>query len=100
MMTGTDLADLQWHWGGAYLITGMSGRWLAQRRDNGQTLTASDPVRLRELITEDYAEQPVSREAASVAGRLALPAHVQAAALQAAARRLAELMGGQDHPGR
>ena len=83
-MTGTDLADLQWDWGGAYLITGMSGRWLAQRRDDGQTLTAPGPEELRELITEDHGAQPVSREAALVAGWLALPAHVQATALTAA----------------
>ena len=84
MMTGTDLADLQWHWGGAYLITGMSGRWLAQRRDDGQTLTAPGPEELAELITEDYGARPVSREAALMAGWLALPAHVLAAALTAA----------------
>ena len=64
MMTGTDLTDLQYHWGGAYLITGMSGHWLAQGRDDGQTLSASGPDGLRELMIDDYAEQPVPREAA------------------------------------
>ena len=59
------LADLQWHWGSAYLITGAAGHWVAQRRDDMRTLAASGPDGLRELITEDYAEQPVSREAAS-----------------------------------
>ena len=59
------LADLQWHWGSAYLITGAAGHWVAQRRDNGQMLAASGPDGLRELIIEDYAVQPVSREAAS-----------------------------------
>ena len=58
------LADLQWNWGGAYLITGTSGHWLAQRRDNGRTLSTSGPDVLRELITEDYAARPVPREAA------------------------------------
>jgi hypothetical protein len=54
MMTTTwdTLADLQWHWGSAYLITGAAGHWLAQRRDNGRTLTASSPDGLRELMTE------------------------------------------------
>ncbi len=66
MMTGTDLTDLQYHWGGVYLITGMSGHWLAQRRDDGRTLSASGPDVLRELITEDYAARPVPREAAPV----------------------------------
>ena len=54
------LADLQWHWGEAYLITGMGGHWLAQRRDDGQTLTASGPEELRELIIEDYTARPVA----------------------------------------
>ena len=48
----------------AYLITGMSGHWLAQRRDNGRTLKASRPDGLRELITEDYRVRPVSRKTA------------------------------------
>jgi hypothetical protein len=62
--TAKALADLQWGWGGAYLITGAAGHWLAQRRDDGETLTASGPDELRELITEDYRVRPVSREAA------------------------------------
>ncbi len=66
MMTGTRdaLADLQWNWGSAYLITGMAGHWLAQRRDDGRTLSASGPEELRELIIEDYRARPVPREAA------------------------------------
>ena len=66
MMTGTRdaVADLQWNWGSAYLITGMAGHWLAQRRDDGQTLSASGPEELRELMTEDYRARPVPREAA------------------------------------
>jgi hypothetical protein len=58
------LADLQYHWGGAYLITGAGGHWIAMRRDDGRTLSASGPEELHELMTEDYAAQPVSREAA------------------------------------
>ena len=62
--TAEALTDLQWNWGGAYLITGMNKHWLAQRRDNGRTLKASGPEGLRELMIEDYAARPVSREAA------------------------------------
>jgi hypothetical protein len=62
-ITAEALADLQWNWGGAYLITGMSGHWLAQRRDDGQTLSASGAEELRELMTEDYRARPVPREA-------------------------------------
>ncbi len=62
--TAEALSDLQWNWGGAYLITGMSKHWLAQRRDNGRTLKASGPDGLRELMIGDYAARPVSREVA------------------------------------
>jgi hypothetical protein len=64
MMTAEALADLQWHWGSAYLITGAAGHWVAQRRDDGRTLTARGPGELRELITEDYEARPVPRDAA------------------------------------
>ena len=47
MMTAVALADLQWHWGSAYLITGAAGHWVAQRRDDGWTLIASGPGELR-----------------------------------------------------
>jgi len=43
------------------------GAWVAQRRDNGQTLRAGNPVDLRERITADYTAAPVSRQAASPA---------------------------------
>jgi hypothetical protein len=62
MQTMTALEDLQWNWGEAYAITGAAGHWLAQRRDDGQTLTASTPEQLRELIIEDYAARPVTHE--------------------------------------
>lgn len=60
----TMLADLQWHWGEAYLIMAAGGHWLAQRRDDGRLLTAASPGGLRELITDDYEAQPVPREVA------------------------------------
>ena len=63
MMTVEALEDLQWHWGSAYLITGAAGHWVAQRRDDGRTLTASRPGELRQMIIEDYEDQPVSRDA-------------------------------------
>ena len=56
----TALDALQWNWGEAYAITAAAGHWLAQRRDNGRTLTASSPDRLREMIIEDYAAEPVA----------------------------------------
>ena len=56
----TELDALQWNWDEAYAITAAAGHWLAQRRDNGRTLTASSPDGLREMIIEDYAAEPVA----------------------------------------
>lgn len=66
----TPLGDLRWHWGGAYLITGIIGAWLAERRDDGRVLTADDPEKLRQAIIRDYTAKPVPRtpSAAGVAG--------------------------------
>ena len=38
----------------------MGGGWLAQRRDDRQTLTAGGPEELRTLIIEDYTARPVA----------------------------------------
>ena len=80
----TELDALQWNWDEAYAITAAAGHWLAQRRDNGRTLTASSPAGLREMIIEDYAAEPV---AGSMTGGLvpsAPSALVEADALRAA----------------
>jgi len=53
------LADLRWHWGEAYLIRGRIGYWRAERRDDGRTLTADDPEKLRQAIIADYTAKPV-----------------------------------------
>jgi hypothetical protein len=58
------LGRLQWDWGSAYQITGAADRWVARRSGNGHTLTASGPDELREMIVENYAEQPVDGDAA------------------------------------
>jgi hypothetical protein len=57
----TPLGNLQWHWGGAYVITGILGCWRAQRRDDGRVLTADDPEKLHDRIVEDYTGRPVPR---------------------------------------
>lgn len=59
--TMTPLWGLRWHWGGAYLISGILGCWRAQRRDDGRTLTADDPQKLHAVIIADYARKPVPR---------------------------------------
>ena len=57
------LDELQWHWGDAYLISFFEtpDTWVAQRRDNRQTLRADSPMILHEKITADYTARPVSR---------------------------------------
>lgn len=57
----TLLGDLRWHWGGAYVITGIIGAWRAERRDDGRVLTADDPEKLRRAIIADYMAKPVPR---------------------------------------
>jgi len=62
------LTALRWHWGEAYLISFYEpDAWVAQRRDNGETLRADNPMDLRERIKADYAAAPVSRQVASPA---------------------------------
>ena len=58
------LGQLQWSWGSAYGIAGAWGTWVARRRDNGHVLHANSPDQLRELMIEDYGDQPVPREVA------------------------------------
>jgi hypothetical protein len=60
-----DLADLRWHWGGAYRISYPApGVWIAQRRNSKGTLRAATPEALLTLIRDDYARQPVPRNCA------------------------------------
>jgi hypothetical protein len=56
------LRYLSWNWAEAYQITGTGEHWTARRRDNGRTLAANGPDRLRELIVANYATQPVTRD--------------------------------------
>ena len=59
------LDELRWHYGDAYLIHYFGpGRWVAQRRDDRETLRADNPVDLLDLIRQDYAARPVSRSVA------------------------------------
>jgi hypothetical protein len=57
---GMQLADLRWHWGDAYEITG-AGEFRAVRRDNGLGLQAESADELRTLIRNDYRRRPVPR---------------------------------------
>ena len=68
MTDGAALDDLRWHYGEAYLIDCLSGRWIAQRRDSHATMSANSAGELLGKIREDYARQPVGRQIAG-AGR-------------------------------
>jgi hypothetical protein len=57
-----DLDDLRWHYGEAYLIELIGGRWIAQRRDSHATMSAEGPDQLLGLIRADYAAHPVPRD--------------------------------------
>jgi hypothetical protein len=57
------LADLRWHWSGAYRIEHpRPDRWTARRLDDGQALVAATPGQLRDLIMRDYFTRPVPRD--------------------------------------
>jgi hypothetical protein len=56
-----DLDELRWHWSTAYLIHHLGDRWVAQRRDSRETISAPTAAGLGELITQDYAARPVAR---------------------------------------
>ena len=64
------LDALRWHWDSAYLISFFEpDNWVAQRRDNRETLRADNPVDLRDLIVADYNANPVSRSVGPGADR-------------------------------
>ena len=57
-------ADVSWlehHWGSAYKISYRQKQFSAERRDDGQVLTASASLELLDKIAADYAERPVPR---------------------------------------
>lgn len=59
---GTHLAELQHHWGSAFMITNPEPDvWLAVRRDDHGTLRAGKPGELLDLIRADYFARPVPR---------------------------------------
>lgn len=58
------LESLLFHWGDAYRISNpLPGRWIAQRRDNGETLRGETAEQLHNLILADYEKRRVPREA-------------------------------------
>jgi len=57
----TPLGELRWHWDEAYAISRSGYVWLAQRRDNRETLRADSPEELHDLIVKDYSARPVPR---------------------------------------
>jgi hypothetical protein len=56
-----DLADLRWHYHGAYVINGGDNVWVATRTDNGRSLFADTAEALLTKIRLDYAAKPVPR---------------------------------------
>jgi hypothetical protein len=53
---------LRWHWGEAYRIHFFEpDRWMAQRRDDWDALTAETPLDLRDKIVANYRAKPVGR---------------------------------------
>ncbi len=69
-MPGTeDFADLEYHWGGAYVFTyssrpGNRNPYTAIRRDGRGAIRAADPETLFDAVMADYHERPVPRDVA------------------------------------
>ncbi len=56
------LEALRWHWGSAYIVSNPEiGVWVAQRRDDRETLRADTPMGLRDKIIENYCARGVPR---------------------------------------
>ena len=62
MTDAAALDDFRWHYGEAYLIELIGGRWITQRRDSQATMSADSPDQLLGLIRADYATRPVPRD--------------------------------------
>jgi hypothetical protein len=63
MTAADELDQLVHHWGEAYAITHPAReRWLAQRRDGKDWLTAASAEELHRAIQADYREHPVPRQ--------------------------------------
>ncbi len=58
------MRQLDFHWGGAYVIFSGDGEYSATRLDDHRVLTAGSPDELREKIRKDYETRPVPRECA------------------------------------
>jgi hypothetical protein len=59
---GSQIADLRYHWDGAYHFGWRNGRFTATRSDNGAVLTAETAAELSELVRLDYCHHPVPRQ--------------------------------------
>jgi hypothetical protein len=55
------LADLRWHWDGAYLFGHDGARYWACRTDNGTMISEPNLAEFRKMIRLDYIHQPVPR---------------------------------------
>jgi hypothetical protein len=82
----SQLDEFRWNWDRAYKIVAAGGHCLAQRRDDGRTLTVDSPEALRELVIQDYEAEPVSCDAAPLVvawpGSLDSYSYLKAAVLQ------------------
>jgi hypothetical protein len=69
-----DLADLRWHWSGAFAVAacvlGGTEVWTAARLDTGDYVTASDPGTLELMIRASNEAHPVPRRDGSLRDHL------------------------------
>jgi hypothetical protein len=56
-----ELADLRYHWDGAYTFGHDDLHYWARRADNGELITDPDPSTFRRKVQADYRRCPVPR---------------------------------------
>ena len=60
-LRAASLADLDWHWDDAYVISFEYGMFTARRRDNGAVVRSPEASGLYDEIRQDYEARPVPR---------------------------------------
>ena len=59
-----EVAELRWHWDGAYQFGHDGYRFWARRTDNGNVISDPDLPTFRQVIRMDYIRHPVPRDPA------------------------------------
>jgi hypothetical protein len=65
----SEVAELRWHWDGAYQFGHDGYRFWARRADNGNVISDPDLSTFRKMVRMDYCHHPVPRAPTGVRAR-------------------------------